>query len=86
MAELEAKRILKQKVVQRIVAEDEGGAIQSKASEIAAMIGGDAEDYLILANTLSRAESIDVSNTMIMLQVSLGCSQSQSNEIVRLCR
>lgn len=86
VAEVKAKRILKEKTIERIVDEDESGEIQAKAAKIAAMVGGDADDYLILSNTMSNADSTDINNAMIFLQVNLGCTQAQSNEIVNLFR
>ena len=84
VAETEAKRILKDKALETIRDNDESGEIEAKAEKIAVMIGGDADDYLILSNTLSNADSIDINQTMIFLQINLNCSQAQSSDIVNL--
>lgn len=84
VAETEAKRLLKDKKLETIRDNDESGEIEAKAEKIAAMIGGDVDDYLILSNTLSNSESIDINNTMIFLQINCGCSQAQSSDIVNL--
>lgn len=84
VADTEAERILKDKVLETIRDNDEGGEIEAKAKKIAAMIGGDVDDYLVLSNTLSNAESIAINDTMIFLQINLDCSQAQSSDIVKL--
>ncbi|MGR5451414.1 hypothetical protein ACP3V3_16980 [Vibrio sp. PNB22_3_1] len=84
LAEQEAAWLLKAKSLTAIRDNDENGEIEAKATKIAALVGGETDDYLILSNTLTNLDSIDISNTMIFLQITLNCSQSQSSDIVDL--
>lgn len=85
MAEQKAKSILHDQTIDRIIDTDESGVIAEKAAQISLIVGkGNKKDYLILASTFQNAESIAVNESMIMLQISLECSQQQSSDIVNL--
>ena len=85
MAEQKANAVLRNQVIERIINADETGVIADKAAKIASIVGkGFQSDYLILASTFQNAEKIAVNDAMIMLQISLECSQQQSNDIVNL--
>lgn len=77
---------IKFKKIQDIKDSDIDNVITRKAEKITSLIGGKFDDYIILANTISNAETIDVNNTMIMLQVTLDCTQEQSQTIIDICK
>lgn len=87
-AETKAQRMLIDRELERIRDNDESGEIEANAKKIAEMVGGDVDNYLVLSNAMSsklpNADPIGINYAMIYLQVNLNCSQSQSDEIVRL--
>lgn len=84
LAEQAAAQYFKDTKIEQILASDRADKIQVNASKIAAILGGEPNNYLILANGYEQAEHISINDAMISLQIAYGCSQQQSHDIIQL--
>jgi hypothetical protein len=59
--------------------------IKEKAIKIAEILQTEyTDDHLIISNVFYTAKNIDILHAMVNLQITLKCSQAQSNDIVKL--
>lgn len=86
VAEMEAKRVLRDRLIDEIIENDKHDRLQMKAKKVAAILGVAYDDsHLLLAHSLSRVVGITPNELMIRVQVIYGATQAQSREIVDLC-